>query len=97
LFDASRSLFCYYREEYRNDQTSIIMNRLDLERLERLLDSDANRRLPGIESLWTELSRASVVDPTEVPFDVVTINSTERFVDDSNGTVGTSQVPLDSH
>jgi hypothetical protein len=47
------------------------MNRLDLERLERLLDSDANRRLPGIESLWTELSRASVVDPAEVPSDVV--------------------------
>jgi regulator of nucleoside diphosphate kinase len=50
-----------------------------------LLDSDENRRLPGMDLLWTELSRATVVDSSEIPSDVVTMNSTVRFVDDANG------------
>ena len=63
----------------------IIMSSLDQARLERLLESDAYRQLPGIDALRSEMDRATVVKPVEVPADVVTMNSTIRFVDDANG------------
>lgn len=63
----------------------IIMSSLDQARLERLLESDAHRQLPGIDALLGEMDRATVVKPAEVPPDVVTMNSTIRFVDDANG------------
>ena len=63
----------------------ITMSSLDQARLERLLESDAYRQLPGIDALLSEIDRATVVKPVEVPADVVTMNSTIRFVDDSNG------------
>lgn len=64
---------------------AIIVSSLDLERLERLLESESCRRLPGIDALREELARATVVEPTEVPPGVVTMNSTARFIDDSAG------------
>lgn len=64
----------------------IIVSSLDLERLERLLESGPYRQLPGIGALREELGRATVVEPTEVPPGVVTMNSTVRFIDDSTGT-----------
>jgi regulator of nucleoside diphosphate kinase len=67
------------------NQPPIIVSRLDLERLELLLESDAYRRLPGVDALRSELDRATVVEPTEVPPEVVTMNSTVRFIDDSTG------------
>lgn len=63
----------------------ITMSSLDQARLETLLESDAYRQLPGIEELLSEMDRATVVKPVDVPRDVVTMNSTVRFVDDSNG------------
>ena len=63
----------------------ITMSSLDQARLERLLESDAYRQLPGIDALLSEIDRATVVKPVEVPADVVTRNSTIRFVDDANG------------
>ena len=63
----------------------ITMSSLDQARLERLLESDAYRQLPGIDALRSEMDRATVVKPVDVPRDVVTMNSTVRFVDDSNG------------
>ena len=63
----------------------ITMSSLDEARLERLLESDAYRQLPGIDALLSEMGRATVVKPVDVPRDVVTMNSTIRFVDDSNG------------
>ena len=63
----------------------IIMSSLDQARLERLLESAAYRQLPGIDALLAEMDRATVVKPVDVPPDVVTMNSTIRFVDDSNG------------
>lgn len=63
----------------------ITMSSLDQARLERLLESDAYRQLPGIDELLSEMDRATVVKPVDVPRDVVTMNSTVRFVDDSNG------------
>ncbi|MCC6474568.1 MAG: nucleoside diphosphate kinase regulator [Burkholderiales bacterium] len=63
----------------------IIMSSLDQARLERLLASREYRQLPGIDALMSEIDRATVVEPTEVPPHVVTMNSTVRFVDDASG------------
>lgn len=64
---------------------SIIMSSLDHARLERLLDSSQSKQLPGADALLNEIVRATVVEPGEVPPDVVTMNSTVRFVDDASG------------
>ncbi len=63
----------------------IIMSSLDQARLERLLGSKAYRKLPGIDALMSEIDRATVVEPAAVPPNVVTMNSTVRFVDDASG------------
>ena len=68
-----------------NNKPPITMSSLDEARLERLLESDAYRQLPGIDALLSEMERANVVRPVDMPPDVVTMNSTIRFVDDSNG------------
>lgn len=60
----------------------ITVSSLDLERIEELLESDAYKRLPGIDALQAELNRASVVDPEEVPADLVTMNSTVVVLDE---------------
>ncbi|MCE7901757.1 MAG: nucleoside diphosphate kinase regulator [Gammaproteobacteria bacterium PRO9] len=70
----------------------ITVSKLDLARLERLVYADANKNRPGIEALQDELDRATVVDPTEVPPDLVTMNSRVRFVDDATG--ATSELTL---
>jgi len=58
---------------------SIVVSWLDLERLERILD-----RLPAAQSnardaLLGELERAEMVEPWDMPPDVVTMNSRVRF------------------
>lgn len=58
----------------------------DFDALGQLLDSPATRRLPGMEALWQELQRAHVVPADRIPADVVTMNSTVRFEDESAGT-----------
>lgn len=63
----------------------IILSSLDQARLLNLLGSKAYSHLPGIDALMDEVDRANVVDPKEVPPQVVTMNSTVRFVDDSSG------------
>ncbi len=57
----------------------IILSSLDLDRLYALIDTLPQSDLPGIEELEQELSRAKVVEPTEVPDNIVTMNSTVRF------------------
>lgn len=64
------------------DAPPITVTRLDLERLERLLDSEAIKALPGCAMLHEELLRADVVEPEEIGPDIVTMNSTVRFVDE---------------
>jgi len=66
-------------------QPPVMLSSLDVERLERLLDSGAYKNLPGIDALRKELERAAIVAPTEIPPTVVTMNSTVRFVDDATG------------
>ncbi len=69
-----------------DSRPGIIISSLDLERIERLLQSDAYRKLPGIDALQSELDRATIVAPEEVPPDVITMNSSVKFIDDATGT-----------
>jgi regulator of nucleoside diphosphate kinase len=64
------------------NEPPITITRLDLERLERHLDSDAVRASPGSNLLREELARANVVEPEEISHDIVTMNSTARFLDE---------------
>lgn len=54
----------------------------DHEKLRRLLEREATQNLPGIDMLIRELDRATVVPSTEIARDVVTMNSTVRFVEE---------------
>ena len=63
----------------------ITVSSLDLERVERHLTGEAARRMPGIDALQAELDRATVVEPEEMPPNIVTMNSTVRFRDDNSG------------
>ena len=45
------------------------------------------RSLPGVEALYEELGRATVVPPQQIPPGVVTMNSMARCIDDSSGKV----------
>ena len=62
----------------------IRISSLDAERLEQLLEAlkpDAT----GRAELEAELARASVVEPQQMPANVVTMNSTVKFVMQSSG------------
>ena len=58
---------------------NLILSSLDVERLERLIDSMAHKPTPAMAALEEELVRAEVVAPQDVPPTVVTMNSTVRF------------------
>lgn len=60
----------------------ITITQRDFGRLERLLETEPVRALPGSSMLREELNRASVVKPEEIGSDIVTMNSTVRFVDE---------------
>lgn len=62
----------------------IIMSSLDWDRLDQLMAEPANRRLPVAAALQRELDRARIVEPNEVPPEVVTMNSTIRFMDETS-------------
>lgn len=62
----------------------ITISSLDLERIEELLASASVRKLPGMDALQEELNRARVVDPEEVPPDLVTMNSTVVVLDEDS-------------
>ncbi|HNP36857.1 MAG TPA: nucleoside diphosphate kinase regulator [Woeseiaceae bacterium] len=66
--------------------TPITITRLDLERLERLLETESIRALPGAGMLREELGRANVVEPEEIGPDIITMNSTARFVNERTNT-----------
>ncbi len=63
---------------------AIIITRLDLQRLERLLDS-LDEYGPGAEALEKELARAQVVGHDEVPAGVVTMNSRVHCREEGSG------------
>lgn len=64
---------------------SITVSSLDLERLETLLEGVPAHSNPEIEGLRSELLRANIVDPREMPPTVVTMNSKVRFVVEDSG------------
>ncbi|SJZ71762.1 nucleoside diphosphate kinase regulator [Novilysobacter spongiicola] len=63
---------------------SVTISRLDCERIESLLEQPI---AAGIDTsaLRRELDRADVVEPGDVPDDVITMNSTARFLDEASG------------
>lgn len=63
----------------------LVVSSLDLERIEALLEMPAHRHFPGSEALRAELARAEIVEPAQMPADVVTMNSTARIVDAASG------------
>ena len=68
-----------------NDNTpAIVISSLDLERIESLLEQPLHRDSPGATALRAELARANVLDPSEMPGDVITMNSVATFVDESS-------------
>ena len=62
----------------------LLMSRLDVERIESLLESPAAQNV-DTSALEAELERATIIEPAQMPPDVITMNSTVRFVDLSNG------------
>lgn len=63
----------------------IIINRLDAERLQRLIDNATDKELAVATLLEEELARGEVIDPKEIPDDVVSMNSQIRFTDLTRG------------
>lgn len=61
------------------NKPGITLSTLDVERLEKLLDSLPANAFPGMSALEDELARAEVVEPRDVPPSVVTMNSRVRF------------------
>ncbi|MBR2513248.1 MAG: nucleoside diphosphate kinase regulator [Halomonas sp.] len=59
----------------------IIINRIDAERLQRLIDNAAEKDLMVAELLEEEPLRGEVLDPQDIPEDVVSMNSQIRFTD----------------
>lgn len=67
------------------EKPRILLTSQDMDRLEALLESLPGDSFPGKESLQSELERAEVVEPRQIPPTVVTMNSTVRFsIVDSN-------------
>jgi len=63
----------------------VILSSFDLERIDRLLEENNYRNTPYLDGLRHKMSRASVVQPQDVPEDVVIMNSRVQFVDDVSG------------
>ena len=61
----------------------IVVSSLDMERLEHLLDSLPAAQAGTRDTLLDELARAELVEPEDMPQDVVTMNSRVRFVLDN--------------
>lgn len=59
----------------------IIINRLDAERLQRLIDQASDKDRFVADCLEEELERGEVIDPEEIPADVVSMNSQVQFTD----------------
>ncbi|AIL64236.1 nucleoside diphosphate kinase regulator [Pseudomonas alkylphenolica] len=66
---------------------SIIVTRLDVQRLERLIDSldEKMQDSPGVLALQDELDRAEQVGHEEVPAGVVTMNSRVHCREEASG------------
>lgn len=68
-----------------NTRPPIVVSSLDADRLDALLEGLPEAQFPGKKELDAELSRATIVEPQEVPPNVISMNSTVRFVVESTG------------
>ena len=60
----------------------IYLTKYDRERLEQLLEAPRSAGMGGyLDALQTELDRAVLVEPVEIPPDVITMNSTVSLID----------------
>lgn len=57
----------------------LILSSLDVERLEAMLEHMSANAFPGKSDLEAEIARADIVEPGEIPPEVVTMNSTVTF------------------
>lgn len=64
---------------------AIIINRLDAERLQRLIDNASDKDMAVAQLLEEELARGEICDPEDIPDDVVSMNSQIRFTDLTRG------------
>ncbi len=67
------------------EQREIYITRADMERLRNLIQAYNGRDTPYLESLEEELDRAKIVDPKDIPHNIVTMNSAVRIRDLDNG------------
>ncbi|MGH8234808.1 MAG: nucleoside diphosphate kinase regulator [Rhodanobacteraceae bacterium] len=65
-------------------RTPIVLSRLDVERIESLLDAPALRESQVAKKLREEFDRAEIVEAAQMPRDVVSMNSSSDCVDESN-------------
>lgn len=63
----------------------IVITRIDLDRLRWMLSGPARRDTDAAVALSEEIDRAEVVEPTQLPPDVVSMNSTVRLREQSSG------------
>ncbi|MGH8110574.1 MAG: nucleoside diphosphate kinase regulator [Rhodanobacteraceae bacterium] len=73
------------RKRDMNNNTSIILSRLDVERIERLLETSALRDSPAAARLRAEFDRGEIVEPAAMPHDVVSMNSSADCADETSG------------
>ncbi len=64
-----------------NIQPEIIISESDAEKLDELLAAVSQKEFPGTANLEQELDRASIVPSSQIPENVVTMNSRVRFKD----------------
>lgn len=67
-----------------NARPEITISSLDADRLYKLIESLPEGSFAGINDLESELDRANIVEPSEVPPTIVTMNSTVKFVVESS-------------
>lgn len=66
-----------------DNKTPITLSRLDVERIETLLENPALRDSPAAARLRAEFDRAEIVEPQDMPADVVSMNSSADCVDET--------------
>ncbi len=64
---------------------SITISAIDLQRLEAMLESSQCRDQPSAAALQKELERAHVLEPKDLPHDVVSMNSIAECVEEGSG------------
>ena len=62
----------------------LLLSRLDSERIDALLEQPVAHGI-NTQALQAELARAEIVEPDQMPGDVITMNSTARFRDEDTG------------